>query len=272
MIAAASALSFSFFPGTAENFSAPKPLHRIVSLSPSLSEMISSLGAADTIVGVTAYDRTKAASVGTLVNPSIEAIIRLAPDAVLFCDEDSAVQHLETLSATGIRAVNFPRVRSFDDSIAALLRLGNLLGKESEARELASRYRVSYAQRAGASAPQKVLFLISADPVIAASDSSYIGAMIRDAGGVCCAVSGANPYPVLSKEYVVRCAPDIVISAFHDNEAVVKKNFSSFSSLPFMNREIVGIDPDIACRYDPASMIYAKKIIEDSLYPGSSVK
>lgn len=266
--AALCALSLLFFTGSAQKRSdADVPAKRIVSLSPSLTRIAVSLGCAGAVVGITSYDSLPgydAASVGTLMNPSAEAIIRLHPDAVVYCAEDSAVQHMETLAAAGIRAAEFPRVRSFVDSLEILRGMGALLGKRTETESLADSYLASY--RAVSSPSRlKTLFILSADPVIAASDSSYLGSLIRDSGGICCAVSGANPYPVLSKEYVVRSAPDIIVSAFHGAGESIAKSYSPFRDLPFMKRQIAEVDPDIACRYDPESMLRTKRLIEDAL-------
>ena len=266
--AAVCALSLLSFTGPPhEHPPADRPAHRIVSLSPSLTKMVLMLGSADAVAGITSYDRIpggNTASVGTLMNPSMEAIIRLAPDAVVYCAEDSAVQHMESLAAAGIRSVEFPRVRSFDDSLAILRGMGNLLGRKPEADALVDSYRSAY-RTAVSQRRLKTLFLLSADPVIAASDSSFLGSIIRDAGGICCAVSGANPYPVLSKEYVVRSAPDVVVSAFHGAAVSIAESYSPYRHLPFMKRKIAELDPDIACRYDPESMLQTKKLIEDAL-------
>lgn len=262
--AALCALSLLFFTGSAQTRLRPDaPAKRIVSLSPSLTKTAVSLGCAGSVAGITSYDSVPGfspAPVGTLMNPSAEAIIRLAPDAVVYCAEDSAVQHMEPLASAGIRTVEFPRVRSFDDALGILRAMGTLLGRKTEAETLAASYSAAYRTEASRTR-LKTLFILSTDPVIAASDSSFIGSLIRDAGGICCAVSGANPYPVLSKEYVVRSAPDVIVSACHGAQGSIAGSFP----VSVMQHRIAEIDPDIACRYDPESMLQTKLFIEVAL-------
>jgi iron complex transport system substrate-binding protein len=242
---------------------------RIVSLSPSLTKMLVQSGAAENIIGITSYDTFSSAhavSVGTLINPSIEAIIRCRPDAVFYCDEDSAVQHMEPLASAGIRPVNFPRVRSFEDSLSILVKTGVLTGRENEARAAAERFRSAYRAKKNPAGSPQVLFLLSADPLIAASGSSFIGSLIRDAGARPAVIDAQNPYPVLSKEFVVRAAPALVFITAAEYAAVLKTGFAKFPRLPFLaEKRIIVLDPDIACLYDPEDMLATKNRIADSL-------
>ena len=231
--------------------------------------MLVQTGAAQTIIGITSYDKYSSASavtVGTLINPSLEAIIRCRPDAVIYCDEDSAVQHMEPLASAGIRTVSFPRVRSFEDSLAILVKIGELTGRENEAHAAAERFRSAYYSASKKSKSGSVLFLLSADPLIAASGSSFIGSLIRDAGGTSAAADSQNPYPVLSKEFVVRAAPEFVFTTAAEYTAVLRAGFAKFPGLPFLaEKRITVLNPDIACLYDPENMLATKKIIADSL-------
>jgi len=229
--------------------------------------MAEDLSVQNRIIGATSYDLTmkgKAAVVGTLINPSIEAIVQLHPDAVFLCDEDSAVQHTETLSAAGIQTEQFKRIQTFEDSLSVFIKMGSLLGKKTEAEQKAEWYRKAYGQKRSA-AEKKILFLVSADPLIAASDSSFAGAAIRNAGGICAAGNADNPYPMLTKEFVVLASPDIIIFASGEPVDQIKKAFIRFPNLPFMrNNAITAMDPDKACLYDPADILETKNRIADT--------
>src|SRR5215510_11361841 len=67
---------------------APPPPHRIVSVAPSITEILFSLGAGDQVVGVTTYCNFPEAAksrpkIGGYTTPSLEAILALRPDQVI---------------------------------------------------------------------------------------------------------------------------------------------------------------------------------------------
>src|SRR5678815_2504534 len=107
---------------------------RIVSLCPSLTELVFDLGHGSELVGRTKFcihpaDRVDAVEkVGGTKNPKIERIIELAPDIVLLNEEEDRREDADALHAAGIRChVSFPRtapetagmVRSIAEAIGA---------------------------------------------------------------------------------------------------------------------------------------------------------
>src|ERR671938_938029 len=89
---------------------------RIVSLCPSLTELVFDLGRGDTLVGRTKFcvhpaDRVGAVpSVGGTKNPKVDRIVALAPDLVLLNEEENRREDAEALRAAGIAChVSFPK-------------------------------------------------------------------------------------------------------------------------------------------------------------------
>src|SRR5256885_12098836 len=89
---------------------------RVVSLCPSLTELVFDLGRGDTLVGRTKFcvrpaDRVAdVPSVGGTKNPKIDRIVALAPDLVLLNEEENRREDAEALLAAGIaRHVSFPK-------------------------------------------------------------------------------------------------------------------------------------------------------------------
>ena len=86
----------------------PAAPRRIVSLVPSVTEILYALGVDDLLVGVTtlcdfppaARDKPK---VGGIVNPSLEAIAALRPDLVIATTEGNRERTIQQLEAIGIR-------------------------------------------------------------------------------------------------------------------------------------------------------------------------
>src|SRR5688500_9012865 len=89
---------------------------RIVSLCPSLTELVFDLGLGDQLVGRTKFcvhpegfvDAIE--KVGGTKNPKVERIIELAPDLVLLNEEENRREDADLLAAAGIRChVSFPK-------------------------------------------------------------------------------------------------------------------------------------------------------------------
>src|ERR671917_1477404 len=116
---------------------------RLVSLCPSLTELVFDLGRGDDLVGRTKFcvhpagrvERVE--SVGGTKNPKVARIVELAPDLVLLNEEENRREDAEALAAAGVRChVSFPRDA---ETTAAMVRdVGRALGAEREAERIAA--------------------------------------------------------------------------------------------------------------------------------------
>src|SRR5664279_554764 len=87
----------------------PDHVRRVVSLSPSITNTVYAVGAADQLVGITDYTAfppeaaRQKPSVGAIVNPSLERIIALHPDLVLALPDFNGADTI-----TGLQRLNIP--------------------------------------------------------------------------------------------------------------------------------------------------------------------
>jgi iron complex transport system substrate-binding protein len=169
---------------------------RIVSLSPSNTEILFALGLGDRVVGATKYcnypplvkelkDSGKIEVVGGYVDPDIERILTLNPDLVLAGQKhiNGAVPLLEK---EGIAAfvVDPNNLSSITLSIE---KIGKITGKEAEASELCSRMesRIRAVWDKVSSLPKiRVLYVVWHDPVRTAGAGTFEDEIIETAGGV----------------------------------------------------------------------------------------
>ncbi|HQJ69976.1 MAG TPA: ABC transporter substrate-binding protein [Spirochaetota bacterium] len=270
--------AFSLYCSPEKEGTAPLPAApRIVSLSPSISRQIDDLGRREVLAGVTSYDdfsRTGIEIVGTLVQPNLEAIIRLGPDIVLLSSEDGPVQNIDRLNDAGVRVYRFGRNRNFSDICHNYLRLAAMLGKEPEARKNIARYsgmldRYGTRRRsAKRGRPAAVAFFLSHRPLIAASEGSFIAQVIRDAGGVCVYSGTRGSYPPVSLESLVEYDPDVIIYMAGDDEG---NDFFSRLSRDFRSLRVVKngtfyiIDPDTIPYYTPADYVKSVERVAEIL-------
>src|SRR6266404_2160685 len=112
---------------------------RIVSLIPSTTETLCTLGLADALVGITAYCREPAAvtrtktRIGGEKDPDLDKIKGLAPDLVIANVEENVAAHVETLRGWGIPVwVTYPR------TVAGALAMIHELGEVTAARAAAA--------------------------------------------------------------------------------------------------------------------------------------
>ena len=202
--------------------SAPAQPRRIVSTSPSITEILFALGLGPQVVGVSEYCRFPAAvkqlpKVGTYLRPNSEQIARLQPDLVILhkLSNDVAAR----MTALGIRHLEVDR-GGLLNLYTMIEKIGTESGVGPRARELIATIRSQLAdlvsQSAGLPRP-KVLFVVgrqlgTLSNLVTAGSDSYLNELIRIAGGRNVLDDSSLPaYPRISMETVVRLDPDVLI-------------------------------------------------------------
>lgn len=194
--------------------SLPQPPQRIVSLLPSLTEGVCALGACSRLVGVDNYSNSPNAvrtlpQLGGGLDPNVEAIVALRPDAVLLAKSSRVTQRLEAL---GLKVVVL-EPKSHADVRRVLGKLDQVLGT----REAPNVWRVIDASVSAAaqSLPDRakglrVYFEVNSAP-FAAGESSFIGETLTRLGARNIVPASLGPFPKLNPEYVVRANPDLIM-------------------------------------------------------------
>src|SRR5262245_41591018 len=120
----------------------PGKVQRVVTLAPSITEMVIAMGAGGTLVGVSRFDEDKSVAalprVGGFVDPSVEAVIALKPDLVLVQPGPGNQRPVERMAELGVPVLLLP-LHTVADTLAALRAVGQALGREKEAAAIVSR-------------------------------------------------------------------------------------------------------------------------------------
>ena len=194
-------------------------VRRVVTLAPSLTEVVLALGAADRLVGVSRFDERPEVSrlprVGGFVDPSVEAVMALHPDLVLAQPGPGNRRAVETMAALGAPVLLLP-LGTVADVLAAERAAGKALGRaeqgEALARELeATRARIR--ERARLRSPVRVLLVYGFEPLVVAGPGGFADELLADAGAVNVAADAASPYPVYSVERALRSRPEVILDA-----------------------------------------------------------
>ena len=191
------------------------PPGRIISLAPSVTEIICALGLERNLAGVTTYcDQPPSVrakpKVGGPANPSLERIIALRPDVVVLDEEGLGPRLAGRLARLGIRTVVFRGAR-LSGLARGIRRLGSDLDAPTEGERLAARIGRSLLPAKRKKPLPRALFIIWPDPLITAGSGTVIDDALRLAGYENIAAGVRAPYPRLSLEDVMSRRPDIII-------------------------------------------------------------
>jgi iron complex transport system substrate-binding protein len=191
-----------------------QPPQRIVSLLPSLTEMVCDLGQCRRLVGVDRYSNYPAhvhslPKVGGGLDPSLELIVGLRPDLVLLATSSPAVGRLESL---GLKVVAF-EPKQYSDVQRVLQHIGILLAVP-DAPALWRKIEDAVAATARSLPPgvagRRVYFEVNSAPY-AAGTASFIGETLHRLGVENIVPASLGPFPKINPEFVVRADPDLIM-------------------------------------------------------------
>lgn len=202
------------------SISVPARPERIVSLMPSLTEIVFDLQRGDLLVGATQFATEPEAAgalprVGSYLHLDIERIAALRPDLCLAARDGNPAHMIRRIEELGIPVFALDP-RTLPEIVESVLLLGDLLHARQRAakivREMEEKMAV-VAERVNASADRpSVFFQIDAAPMISAGSGTFIDTLISAAGGRNLAGSAAG-YPRFSWEDILTMGPEVVIIA-----------------------------------------------------------
>ena len=202
-------------------------VRRVVSLSPSMTEIMYALGLQDQLVGDTDYcdyppDAAKKHKVGGVQNPSLEEIASLKPDLVLVTSSNRW-ETVNALARLGIPSYA-AEPRTLDEIRALVRHLAAVLGKSEAGDALDSdlqRKAAGLQQKLRSARPARVLFVVWTDPLISIGKNTFITDAINRAGAIS-VVDSDQDWPRMSLEEVARLQPDLLIFASDRPEQVAR--------------------------------------------------
>src|ERR1700722_9780105 len=197
------------------------PPRRIISLVPSWTETLFSLGLGPEVVGVTKYCVEPAdavasiAKIGGTKNPDLRAIAELAPDFVIANAEENRREDVEKIRGKGIPVfTTYPR--TIPGAVESILKLGTALRKESEANAMAREIvrnvsGIEASVGVWAKLPFRVFCPIWKNPWMAFNADTYAHDVLRMLGFNNIFASAGERYPVTTLPEAIDLRPDIVI-------------------------------------------------------------
>lgn len=196
------------------------PAHRLISLTPSATEVVAALGATGSLVGVDDYsifpaEVTRLPKVGSFLAPNLETIVALKPTLVIV--DDVHGQTAGALGDAGIATVECA-IHALPDVKTALRTLGARLGKATEADRVVDEIDGAL-DRAAAARPARrprVLAVIDREAgglgnLVTAGRGSWVDELLAVVGGENVLSAAGVRYPKISTEEVLRTRPEVIL-------------------------------------------------------------
>jgi iron complex transport system substrate-binding protein len=219
---------------------------RIVSLSPSITEILYGVGAWKQVVAVSEYctypsDVVNKPRVAGWGNTNLEQVMSLKPDLVIGVEGQAAALR-EKLTQLGIRSV-FVNSQTLNDIFTSISEIGRVTEHEKEANELATQTRRELdAVRVTVQNRQRPRVLCVVDRVpgtirdlYSATRGSFLDDLIAIAGGDSIAPPAENGYGKITKEAVVTINPDVIIDLVQgsngENPQAIWRELSEISAV-----------------------------------------
>ena len=201
---------------------------RIVSMAPSVTEMLYALGAWDRVVGVTLYDvypadvatRTR---IGDMLRPNLEMVLSLKPDLVVATFNGNYRENVERFQTFGIPVFILSASR-LEEIFRSLELLGEAVDERAAGAAVVAdmRRRIDdLQQRLARESRKTALYLTWIDPVMVPGRDSFetealalagVDSLTRDLL--------AERYSRFSLEQVIRLKPEYILTVEHNAQGV----------------------------------------------------
>lgn len=192
---------------------------RIVSLCPSLTELVFDLGRGSDLVGITDFCVHPAEKVGAIEKvggtktPNLDRIVELRPDLVLLNEEENRVEDAEALARAGVRAhSSFPR--DAPQTAEMVRSIGAALERPKAAEAIARDIETRAARvRKDAAGQREVSFayLIWRKPWMTVNGDTFAHALLAQAGSRNVFAARPERYPEIELEDLERATPELVL-------------------------------------------------------------
>ncbi|MBN9124358.1 MAG: cobalamin-binding protein [Nitrosospira sp.] len=244
---------------------------RIISLSPSITELVYAAGAGDKLVGADLYsdypDAVKSIPrIGDASSLDLERIVALEPDLVIAWRSGSAAVDIRRLERLGMNVAATEASRLED--VPRLLRLiGQWAGTSTQAESAARAYenelrtiRDSYAGREKV----RMVQLIWRHPLMTVNGNHIISDIISICGGVNMFASAPALTPVIGMENLLEVRPRAIVSSISprfDGREIRLDGWIRGSAME--GSDVIFIHPDLIHRQTPRILQAARKVCEE---------
>jgi iron complex transport system substrate-binding protein len=252
------------YPVTVGDVTLDKRPERIVSLTPTATEMLFAIDAGPQVVAVddqSTYPADAPKSDLSGFKPNAEAIAAKNPDLVVLSDNLDKI--VEQLTALKVPVLLTPAARSLDDTYTEIGQLGMLAGHQAEASALTERMKADITKIAKSVPPRAkaLTYYYELDPTLySVTSKTFVGQLFAQFGmtniaDAADADGSKGGYPQLSAEALIKANPDMIFladtkcCAQSAGTVQARKGWADVTAVK--TGQIIALDDDIASRWGP---------------------
>jgi iron complex transport system substrate-binding protein len=254
---------------TSSDEASDEGLQRIVSLSPTHTEMLFAIGAGDQVVAVDDNSDYPAEALElphdlSGFEPNVEAIAAYEPDLVVTGGDTTGLA--DQLAGLGIESWDGPAATTLDDTYTQIEHLGEVTGHVAEAADLVMQMQTDIDRIVAATPVPDVPLTVyhELDPSFFSADSTtFIGQLYGMLGlqNIADEAEGdSGGYPQLNAEFIVSTNPDLIFLA---DTICCQQTLATVSARPgwdvitaVQNGNVFEMDDSIASRWGPRVVDY----------------
>ena len=241
---------------------------RIISLSPTATEILFALEANNQVVAVddqSNYPETAPITSLSGYTPNIESIAEYLPDLVVASyDPGDLVSGLEAL---GVETLLQPAASSMEDTYAQINELGVLTGRESEASELVESIKSDLKEIASKKVGEGLSYYHEIDNTFYSPTSkTFLGRLYSLLGLSNIAdpaIEGGFGWPQLSAEFIIDADPDLIFLGDADwgESAETVAARPGWGSLTAVEKgRVIPVDTDTSGRWGPRVVDFLQSV------------
>ena len=226
---------------------------RIVSLTPSVTEILFAIGAGNEVVGVSQYcdfppEVAHLPRAGSFLTPNLEAIVALHPTLVIGIGLSSQMREIRALNEMGcsVMQVQDDSVAQIEDSIRAV---GARTNHSAEAHALLARLNAqidSVREKVAGAPRQRVLMLVGHEPPIAVGPGTFLDHLLKLANVDNTADSIDQQWSKPGVEFIIAMRPDVILDGQMGSDPGAPARFwQKYPSIPAVrNHRVYGYPGD----------------------------
>ena len=234
---------------------------KIISLSTTHTEIIQSLGADNTLVGVDAFSEVDfPVEVIDAYTVTAEELVPLNPDVVIIAFDFNGI--VEGLKAQEINYVLLPPARNLDDVYAQITNIGEMVNKKSEASSTIRDMKLEINRIINNSNYQDITVYHEIGysyGIYSVNSESLIGEIYNLLGVTNIADSEEDPYgsgyPALSQEMVIESDPDFIVvghSDYLNKDLSIRDGWGDLSAV--QNSRVFFLDDTLASNWGTTTL------------------
>ncbi|HPN22949.1 MAG TPA: ABC transporter substrate-binding protein, partial [Tenuifilaceae bacterium] len=206
--------------------------------------------------------------VASAVKVNIEKVVSLKPDLVITTTMTNP-ETLDMLKKFNIRVETFPTAKSFDEICKQTIRLGQIIGAESNAKRIVTQSEIKIKSLASSTRKDKspsVFFQIGAKPLFTVIPGTFMNDYIVFAGGKNIVTNTKTGS--ITREAVIASNPDVIfvvtMGIVGEEEKKIWESYSTINAAK--NKKVFIIDSNDSCTPTPVTFVKTLERIIDLIY------